>query len=143
MSKFSAFMKANKSKKENEKYAPTASIVDGNGKPLEWEFRHITSKENEQMRDACTTEVQVTGKPNMFRQKLNSQKYLSRMITTATVYPDLYDAELQDSYGVATPEDLLYAIVDDAGEYQDLCVWMQNFQGFGKTLEEKVDEAKN
>jgi hypothetical protein len=65
------------------------------------------------------------------------------MIVAATVYPDLYDAELQDSYGVKTPEDLIYAMVDDAGEYQDFCVWMQKFQGFNKTLDEKVDEAKN
>lgn len=46
MSKFSAFMKQNKVKKENEKYAPTTSLADDKGNPLEWEFRHITSKEN-------------------------------------------------------------------------------------------------
>lgn len=40
-------------------------------------------------------------------------------------------------------EELLYALVDNAGEYQDFSVWMQKYQGFTKTLEEKVDEAKN
>ena len=65
------------------------------------------------------------------------------MIVASTVYPDLYDKELQDSYGVMTPEELLYAMVDNAGEYQDFTVWMQKFQGFTKSLEEKVDEAKN
>jgi hypothetical protein len=143
MSKFSAFMKANKVQKENEKYAPTVSLIGSDGTPIRWEFRHITSKENEQLRESCTTEVQVTGKPNLFRPKLNSSQYLAKMIVAATVYPDLYDAELQDSYGVKTPEDLIYAMVDDAGEYQDFCVWMQKFQGFNKTLDEKVDEAKN
>jgi hypothetical protein len=143
MSKFSAFMKANKVQKENEKYAPTVSLIGSDGTPIRWEFRHITSKENEQLRESCTTEVQVTGKPNLFRPKLNSSQYLAKMIVAATVYPDLYDAELQDSYGVKTPEDLIYAMVDNAGEYQDFCVWMQKFQGFNKTLDEKVDEAKN
>ena len=65
------------------------------------------------------------------------------MIVTATVFPDLYDKELQDSYGVMTPEELLYAMVDDAGEYQEFTLWMQKYQGFTKSFEEKVDEAKN
>lgn len=143
MSKFSKFMKANKIAKENEKYAPTSSLQDENGKPLEWEFKQITSKENEVLRDSCTIEVQVKGKPNLYRPKVNTAEYLAKMIVASTVYPDLYDAELQDSYGVKTPEELLYAMVDNAGEYQDLTVWMQKFQGFTKSLEEKVDEAKN
>lgn len=143
MSKFSRFMKANKKAKTNENYAPTTTLTDENGKPLEWEFRPITSKENEALRDACTVEVQVTGKPNLFRPKLNTSQYLAKMIVAATVTPDLYDKELQDSYGVMTPEELLYAMVDNAGEYQELTVWMQKYQGFTKTFDEKVEEAKN
>lgn len=143
MSKFSRFMKANKVTKENEKYAPTASLVDEQGKPLEWEFKHITSKENEDLRDSCTMEVQVTGKPNLFRPRLNSTQYLIKLIVASTAFPDLYDKDLQDSYGVMTPEDLVYAMVDDAGEYQRLSVWLQKFQGFDKSMDEKVDEAKN
>lgn len=143
MSKFLRFMKPNKTTKANGFYAPTTSLCDENGKPLEWEFKHITSKQNEQMRENCTVDVPITGKPNMYRPKLNTSKYLTQMVVASTVCPDLYDAELQDSYGVKTPEDLLFALVDDAGEYQDLCVWVQKFQGFTKTLSDKVDEAKN
>lgn len=143
MSKFSRFMKANKVAKENEKFAPTDSLTDENGKPIEWEFKHITSKENEALRDSCTIDVQVKGKPNLFRPKVNTAQYLSKMIVASTVYPDLYDKELQDSYGVMTPEELLYALVDDAGEYQELTVWMQKFQGFTKSFDDKVEEAKN
>ena len=143
MSKFSRFMKANKIAKPNEKYAPTSTLTDENGKPLEWEFKHITSKENEALRDACTIEVQITGKPNLFRPKVKTDEYVAKMIVASTVYPDLYDAELQDSYGVKTPEELLYALVDNAGEYQDLTVWMQQFQGFTKSFDDKVNDAKN
>lgn len=143
MSKFSRFMKANKVVKVNEEFAPTSSLVDENGEPLKWEFKHLSSKTNEALRDACTVEVQITGKPNLFRPKLNTSQYISKMIVESTVSPDLYDKELQDSYGVTTPEDLVYAMVDDAGEYQDFTVWMQKFQGFSKTFDDKVDEAKN
>ena len=143
MSKFSRFMKANKIAQKNEKFAPTQSLRDENRKPLEWEFKKISAKENEEIRDACTMEVQVKGKPNMFRPKVKTSEYLAKMIAASVVYPDLYDKELQDSYGVMTPEDLVYAMVDNAGEYQELSVWLQNFQGFTKTMDDKVDEAKN
>lgn len=143
MSNLSLFMKSNKKEKPNEKYAPTTSLTDENGNPLEWEFKHITSKENEELRDQCTTEVQVTGKPNMFRPKIDTAKYIVKLIAASTVSPDLYDAELQDSYGARTPEELIYAMVDDAGEYQNLTAWIQNFQGFTKSFDEKVNDAKN
>jgi hypothetical protein len=136
-------MKANKVQKENGKYAPTKSLCDEKGNPLEWEFKHISSKENENLRDSCMIDVPVTGKPNMYRPKLKTSQYLQKMIIASVVFPDLYDAELQDSYGVKTPEDLLFAMVDDPGEYNDLGAWVQQFQGFNTSLDDKVDEAKN
>ena len=143
MSEFERFMKANKKVKPNEKYAPTKSLTDEDGNPLEWEFKHITSKENEKLRNDCTIEVQVTGKPNIYRPKVQTDKYIAQMIVASTVFPNLYNAELQDSYGVKTPEDLLYAMVDDAGEYQNLMTWIQQFQGFTETMEDKKNAAKN
>ncbi len=136
-------MRENKAEKKNGFYAPTKSLCDENGKPLEWEFRHITSKENEGLRDECTIEVPVTGKPNMFRPKVLSSKYIKKMITASVVLPDLYDAELQDSYGVSTPEDLLLAMVDDPGEYNELAAFVQKFQGFDTSFDDKVEQAKN
>jgi len=143
MSKFAKFMKANKAEKENGFYPATKSLCDENGSPLEWEFKHISSKENEEIRESCTVDVPVTGKPNMYRPKLKASFYIQRMIAASVVVPDLYDSELQDSYGVKTPEDLLMAMVDDPGEYSDLAAFVQNFQGFNVSFEDKVDEAKN
>lgn len=143
MSNFSRFMKQNKVVKKNENFAPTKSLTDENGNALEWEFTHITSKQNEDLRESNTYDVQIKGKPNMFRGKLNTSKYLADMIVASTVVPDLYNKELQDSYGVKTPNDLLFALVDDPGEYSDLCGWIQQFQGFTETIDEKVDEVKN
>lgn len=142
MSNFRLFMKENKKKKENQKYAPTKSLVDETGKPLEWEFKHITSSENLALRDDCTTEVQITGKFGMYRDKTDSALYVKKLIAASTVYPDLDDAELQDSYGVSGAEDLLMELVDDPGEYADLAEFVQKMQGF-KTLNEEADAAKN
>ena len=143
MSGFSRFMKSNKTVKENGFYAPTKSLCDEDGRPLEWEFKHITSKQNEDLRDGCIIDVQVTGKPNVFRPKMQSSKYIRKMIVASVVMPDLYDKELQDSYGVMTPEDLVLAMVDDPGEYNDLAAFVQKFQGFDVDLGDKVKKAKN
>lgn len=143
MSKFSAFMKVNKVAKENEKHAVTKSLCDDKGNPLEWEFRHITSKENDAIRDAATREVPIPGRGNMYRQKLDGVQYSRDMVVKSIVFPDLYDKELQDSYGVKTPEDLLMEMVDDPGEYMELIAYVQKFQGFNVSFDDKVDEAKN
>lgn len=143
MSKFAKFMKANKAVKENGVYSATKSLCDEKGNPLKWEFKHISSKENEEIRENCTIDIPVTGKPNMYRPKLKSSLYIQRMIAASVVVPDLFDSELQDSYGVKTPEDLLLAMVDDPGEYNDLAAFVQKFQGFNVSFEDKVNEAKN
>ncbi len=143
MSKFSAFMKQNKVVKPNEMHPVTASLCGADGKPLEWEFKHISSQENEAIREDCTIDIQVTGKPGVFRPKLKSSLYVKKMICASVVMPDLFDKELQDSYGVAKPEDLLMEMVDDPGEYNDLAAWVQKFQGFDVSFQDKVNEAKN
>ena len=143
MSKFARFMKANKVTKNNELHAVTKTLCDENGNALEWEFRHLTSKENEDIRESCTIDVPITGKPNLYRPKLKTSMYIRKLIAASVVSPDLYDAELQDSYGVKTPEDLMLAMVDDPGEYNDLAGYVQKFQGFDTSFEDKVDEAKN
>lgn len=143
MSNLSRFLKKNKIKKENAFYAPTVSLVDENGEPLKWEFKHISSKEAERLREEATIEVPIRGKGNMYRAKLDVSKYLASVVVASTVVPDLYNTELQQSYDVINPIDLLFALVDDPGEYTELCTWIQKFQGFNESIDDKVDEAKN
>ena len=143
MSKFSRFMKQNKIKKENTTFAPTKSLLDENGEPIKFVIKPLTTKENEDIREACTVDIPVTGKPNIFRPKLNTSKYLAKMLCSCIIEPNLFDKELQDSYGVMTPEDLIKEMIDDPGEYQDFVIFVQNFNGFNVTLEDKVSEAKN
>lgn len=143
MSKFSMFMKANKAVKENVKFAATKSLCDKEGKPLLWELRAVSSKENEALRDSCVAEVAVAGKSGITRSKLKTGLYVQKLIAASVVVPDLYDAELQDSYGVKTPEELLMALVDNPGEYNRLAEFVQHFQGFDVSLDEKAEQAKN
>ena len=84
----------------------------------------------------------MKGKPNQFRPKVDMDKYQTKLLCAAIVSPDLNDKELQDSYGVMTPEDLIKEMIDNPGEYNDFANFIQNFNGFS-SLEEKVEEAKN
>ena len=143
MSNLSLFLKKNKKVKENITYPATKSLVDENGKPLEWVIKPLTTKENNELRDQCTYEVPVKGKPNMFRPKIDTNLYIAKMIVASVVEPNLYNAELQDSYGVKTPEDLIMEMIDDPGEYNDFAAFIQKFNGFNITLEDKVEQAKN
>ena len=143
MSNFSKFMKANKAEKANTTYAATKSLVDENGNPLEWTIKPLSTRENENIREDCMVEMPVKGKPNMYRPKLNTSKYIAKMICACVVEPNLYDKELQDSYGVMTPEDLIKEMIDDPGEYNEFASFIQNFNGFNVSLDDKVEEAKN
>lgn len=143
MSQFSRFMKVNKIQKQSATYAATKSLTDENGDPLLWTIRPLTTKENEAIRDECMVDVPVKGKANMFRPRLNTSKYLAKMLCASIIEPNLFDKELQDSYGVMTPEDLLQAMIDDPGEYQGLAAFVQKFNGFNTTLSDEVEEAKN
>ncbi|MBS6396670.1 MAG: hypothetical protein KH452_05915 [Clostridiales bacterium] len=143
MSGLAMFLKKNKIQKQNTKYAATKSLCGTDGKPLEWEIRAISTSENEKLREECTIEVPVTGKPNVFRPKVLSSKYIAKMIAASVVFPDLHDAELQDSYGVACPEDLIVEMVDDPVEYNDLATFIQQYSGLETTMKERIEEAKN
>lgn len=143
MSDLSRFLKANKIKRENTTFAATKSLVDAKGNPLPWTIKPLTTKENDAIRDECMFEVPVKGKPNMFRPKLDTSKYIGKMICACVVEPNLYDKDLQDSYGVMSPDDLLKEMIDDPGEYQEFATFVQNFNGFNTTLEDKLEEAKN
>lgn len=143
MSNLSLFLKKNKKVKENTAFAATKSLCDEKGRPLDWIIKPLTTKENEDIRESCTFEVPVKGKPNMFRPKVNTNLYLAKMMVASIVEPNLYNAELQDSYEVKTPEDLLKEMINDPGEYNDLAAFIQQFNGFNTSLDDKVEEAKN
>lgn len=143
MSSLSLFLKKNKITKENVRFAATKSLCDENGSPLEWEIKPLTTRESDEIRDACTVEVPIAGKPNQYRQKVQASKFGAKMLAASVVYPDLLNTQLQDSYGVCTPEDLIREMVDDPGEYNELLAFVQELNGFNNTMDDKVEEAKN
>jgi len=136
-------MKKNKVMKENVKFVATKSLCDEDGNPLEWEIKPLSTKDNEKIREECTKEVPVKGKANLMYPKVDTTKYLAKLITSSVVSPDLLSSELQDSYGVKTPEDLILEMIDDPGEYTNFMTFIQKLNGFDVTIDDKIDTAKN
>ena len=64
------------------------------------------------------------------------------MCVACTVFPNLNDAELQDSYGVKTPDALLKKMLKP-GEYTEYKAKVMEVNGYDMSMEELVDEAKN
>ena len=64
------------------------------------------------------------------------------MAAASTVYPDLYNEELQNSYGVMGEDALLKEMLT-AGEYIAYIKKVKEVNGFNISEREIVDEAKN
>lgn len=134
MSKFKEFMKANKLVRASQKYVVTQALTDENGEALEWEIRPITTKENDFIREECLV---ASANNNL---QFNHSLYLAKLVSSSVVYPNLNDAELQNSYGVMSAEDLLKEMVDCPAEYQALCDFVTS-SGF-ESLQDRVETAK-
>lgn len=140
---FAEFLRENKKSSSEVEYAPTKDFTDKKGEPIKWKFRTIGAREFNKLREKCTKNVPVPGKRGQYVPQVNIDQLNNETIAACTVYPNLENAELQDSYGVKTPGDLLYALVSNPGEYNDLLMFINGLCGFDTTIEEKVDEVKN
>ena len=98
--------------------------------------------QDEKLRKSCTKKVQVPGKKNMFTPETDYDKYLGLLATQCVKFPDLNNAELQNSYGVMGADALLKTMLKP-GEYQDLLKKIQEINGFDTGMDELVEEAKN
>lgn len=142
MSTLSAFLSQNVIKDDNIKCVVSKRFVNSEGKPIEWEISGITSTEDEALRKACTKRVSVPGKKGQFTQEVDFNLYLGKLAAACTVFPNLNDTTLQDSYNVMGADALLKTMLKP-GEYADYLQKIQEVNGFDITMEELVDDAKN
>ena len=140
-SKFSAFMAQNVARIENKKIVVSNRFKDENGKPIEWEIRALTNEENDELQRRAMVNVPVMGQRGAFTRELDNVKYSAMLLAASVVYPDLNDAELQDSYGVKTPEALINKMLymREATVLAQEIAKLSNFDN----LPEVVTEAKN
>ena len=137
----SAFMRPNVAEIKNASFAPSPRFVGEDGKPVEWEIRCISADEYAKIRSSCIQHVPVIGKKGQYTQQLDTYAFQAKVAAACTVFPDLKDAALQDSWGVTKPEDLVGAMLI-GGEFDDYITAVFETNGF-KDEDELVEEAKN
>lgn len=137
----SSFLAQNAIKVDDVEYIASPRFVNDSGEAEKWIIRCISSTEDEALRNACVKRVK-DGKRGMYRQETDFNLYLGRLAAKCTVYPDLNNSELQDSYGVMGADILLKTMLT-AGEFATYLSKIQEVNGFDITLEDEVDEAKN
>jgi hypothetical protein len=142
MGDLSCFLSQNAVKVDREKHVASKRFLGADKKPVEWEIKAITSKEDEDLRKECTKRVPVTGKKGQYTQETDFNLYLGKLASECTAYPNLNDKALQDSYHVMGADALLKAMLT-AGEYAGYLEKIQQVNGFDSTMDEQVEEAKN
>lgn len=135
MENLNAFL--NPIKVENKKIVVSDRFID-NDKSVEWEIKTITATEEEAIRKSCTKK----GTKAKSKEEFDPDLFNTKIMTACVVYPDLKNAELQNAYDVMNAEDLLKEMLT-MGEYMNLLRFVQEINGFHKTIEELLDEAKN
>jgi len=143
MSNLTAFLAQNALKPENEKVVVSKRFVDPETKkPMEWEVAAITSEEDDQLRKDNTKRMPVPGKKGVLIPETNYTAYLADLAARCTVFPNLNDKALQDSYKVMGAKELLKKMLLP-GEYDEYLATIQKINGFDIGMDEIVEEAKN
>lgn len=106
------------------------------GKPIPWKLRAMSPDKGLAGTDKALV-VSVDGKSDF---KISA--YYKSVVIASVVYPNLYDKELQDSYGVLSPEALLDAMLSSK-EFNQLLKKCQEINGLDKSFEDKKAQVKN
>ena len=140
MRDLSAFLRPNVQEVENLRFQASKRFTGEDGAPIQWEIRCISSTEDEELRRASVR--RTAGGRGQSTSETNVSLYLGKLATRCTVYPDLNDQTLQDSYSVMGADNLLRAMLTP-GEYADFLREVQKICGFDTPFDQLVEEAKN
>ena len=140
MRDLSAFLCGNVEQVENVFFPASKRMKDESGVAVNWELCCVSSTVEEEIRRSASK--RVSGRGQTSGNETDVVLYLAKLAARCTVYPDLNNKELQDSYGVMGAESLLRAMLTP-GEYADYLREVQKICGFDVPFEQLVDEAKN
>ncbi|MBN3523102.1 phage tail assembly chaperone [Paenibacillus apiarius] len=140
MSTLSYFFAQNAEPNTEMTFAVSTRFKNEEGEPVAWTLRSMSEVENEQCRKAATK--QVKGKGGVVTPEIDFNEYTAKLIVASVVYPDLKNAELQQSYGVMGAEALLRKMLLP-GEYTALLQQVQTLNGFNQDTNDLVNEVKN
>lgn len=142
----SAFLAQNAKKVENEYIVASERFKNPEtGEAMEWEVCAITATENDRIRRDCYRMKPIPGQKGRFSNEYDAGLYLAKIAVRCTVFPELNNANLQDSYGVKSAEALITTMLTP-GEFEKYAYFILEVNGFDNGVnvnQEMVDDAKN
>ncbi|MCM3748032.1 phage portal protein [Paenibacillus pasadenensis] len=134
------FFAQNALQSELQEVIVSERFVDETGRPAAWKLRAISEELNEELRSQSMKRTK--GKNGQGMPELDYNAYLGRMVAACVVFPDLNDAELQQSYAVRGAAAVVRKMLL-AGEFANLAAKVQEINGFDRDVSELSDEVKN
>lgn len=107
-----------------------------NGKAVPFIIRAISQEENKKIIKNNTK------KAKNGEETFDKQAYISELVSSAVVFPDLQNADLQKAYGVIGAGKLLSEMLL-IGEYANLSNEVQKISGIDTDVNDEIEEAKN
>lgn len=136
----SSFFRENAVKTEEVKYVVSTRFVDKNKKPVEWILKPVSSQLDEDLRRQST--IRTKNATGQYQTDLDVNKYIGLLAVACTVYPNLNDADLQNSYAVMGADSLLKKMLLP-GEYANYLLKVQEICGFDQKIDNMIKQAKN
>lgn len=130
MSRLSSFLKTNVKDSERKK---DVYVSDRFSEPIT--IKLLSPKELSRCQEKAVT---IRNKQPHF----DSNVYSMELIKASIIEPDLKNAELQDSYGVMSEEELLNEMFTGA-EFVKITTIVNEFNSLDESINDKIKEAKN
>lgn len=131
----SFFLAENVEQVEPVEIAVSKRIKDADGNPIVWKIKPVPTEIANVIQNEC---IVGKGKDRNF----DMVKYQQKMAAASVIYPNLNNAQLQDSWGVRTPDALLMKMLSDPMEF-NVVFAIATGTTSGEAFEELVNEAKN
>lgn len=133
----SGFFKSNAKSLPDVKVVVSERFTNEDGTPIEWVLHPISTKRVEEITKRNTKTTIKNGKKESV---VNEENLNAELLEAVVLYPSLNDAELQDSYGVSSANELL-SVMLYPGETQVLTNALQEVMAGTKAND--IDELKN
>lgn len=137
-----AFFAQNVEKVEAKEVVVSNRFKGEDGNPIKWQIAPVTADEDASYRKSATKRTPIPGKKNLYQPETDYDLYVLKLSAACVKFPDLNNAELQNSYGVMGAENLLKKMLLP-GEYAELTKVIQEVNNFDVSMEDLVEEAKN
>lgn len=131
------FFKSNAKSLPDVKVVVSERFTNEDGSPIEWVLHPISTKRVEEITKRNTKTTIKNGKKESV---VNEENLNAELLEAVVLYPSLNDADLQDSYGVSSANELL-SVMLYPGETQVLTNALQEVMSGVKAND--IDELKN